>query len=167
MRHTRDALKIFRVLSILSVAAVACRSLIDPPLPAAAVPFAAPAEYSRWWTMTESCSGLTGSLASITWYTVPGSTFVPLEGNKVVAYWSQRSNRVVIAEMDVMHGGAVRHEMLHALKKKPGHPRADFVDRCGGVVVCAAECALEGNASSADAGTARVPAVALTLTRER
>jgi hypothetical protein len=166
MRHKRDALKIFRTLLILPVAAVACRSLVDPPLPVAAVPFPAPAEYSRWWAMTESCSGLTGSLASITWYTVPGSTFVPLEGNHVVAYWSQRSNRVVIAEMDVMNGGAVRHEMLHALKQKPGHPRTDFVDKCAGVVVCAAECALEGRAaSSANANTPLLPSIALTKDR--
>jgi hypothetical protein len=151
-------------LSLLLAAGAACRTLVDPPLPGTAQQFAPPPVYSRWWAMTESCSGLTGSLARVTWYTVPGSTFVPLEDIRVVGYWSQRSNRIVIAEMDILNGAAVRHEMLHALKQRPGHPRADFLDKCGNVVVCAAECAAEGrhaSASDADINEPRVPATEL------
>src|SRR5688572_6639568 len=120
-----DVVRVMRGLS--SVAAViglaACRSLVDPDLPADARQFAPPAVYARWWAMTEACSGLSGDLSSVSWFVVPGVTTVSLNGIEVDGYWSLGSNRIVIAEAGMLAGGKVRHEMLHALLQRRGHPR--------------------------------------------
>ena len=91
--------------------------------------------------MTESCSGLTGSLADVTWYQVPGSDFVESNGRDVGAYWAPASNSIVLAGNGVLEGGFVRHEMLHALiKARSGHPREQFLEKCGGIVSCISAC---------------------------
>jgi hypothetical protein len=90
-----------------------------------------------------------------------------LEGKQVIGYWSAGTNRIVIAESAILGGGYVRHEMLHALKQKPGHPREDFLDKCGGVVTCAPDCVAEGGPPPpADANTPSVSAASLELTME-
>lgn len=137
-----DVVRTLRWVS--SVAAViglaACRSLVDPDLPAEARQFAPPAVYARWWEMTEACSGLSGDLSSVSWFLVPGVSTVSLNGIEVDGYWSLASNRIVMAEAGTLSGGKVRHEMLHALLQARGHPRAKFLEDCGGVVACAERC---------------------------
>ena len=135
--------RVFRLLPSAAAAAVgvaACSSLVDPDLPANAELFTPPPVYARWWAMTQACSGLSGDLASVSWYVVPGASTVPLNGQMVDGYWSLASNRIVIAEAARMSGGKVRHEMLHALIKGRGHPRGKFLADCGGVVACTAVC---------------------------
>ncbi|HUQ20877.1 MAG TPA: hypothetical protein VM099_14765 [Gemmatimonadaceae bacterium] len=162
-----DYQRVRKLLLLLPVAIVACRSIVDPPLPDEAEPFAPPPVYARWWAMTESCSGLTGSLANVSFYTVRGSTTLMLEGKQVIGYWSAGTNRIVIAEGAMLGGGYVRHEMLHALKQKAGHPRADFLDKCGGFVTCAPDCVAEGGPPPpVDANTPHVTAASLDLTME-
>jgi hypothetical protein len=41
-----------------------------------------------------------------------------------------RINRIVIAGNYLNHEMVVRHEMLHALLQREGHPTDYFVDRC-------------------------------------
>jgi hypothetical protein len=135
----------FRVSGWLSlVAAVvgfsACRDLVDPDLPQNAEPFSPPPVYARWWAMTEACSGLSGGLASVSWFVVPGVSTVLLNGTPVEGYWSLASNRIVLAGAGKLTGAKVRHEMLHALIKARGHSRAKFLADCGGVVTCAEAC---------------------------
>jgi hypothetical protein len=109
-------------------AGVACGHLTDPPLPENALVFHPPAVYAKWWAMVESCSGLTGSLESIQWYST------------IAGYWSLAGNRVVLTTSDTIAGGVVRHEMLHALLRSAGHPRSAFLQACGGIVYCGQEC---------------------------
>ena len=106
---------------------------ITAPLPADAERFAPPAIYRRWWAMTEACSGRTGNFASVRWYSVPGDE-VDDGGKPATAYWQQSANRVVITVPNVDNGAVVRHEMLHALIRAPGHPRSQFLGRCASVV---------------------------------
>src|SRR5687767_13898568 len=65
--------RVFRWLpSAAAVGLAACSSLVDPDLPVNARQFTPPPVYARWWAMTQACSGLSGDLASVSWYVVPG-----------------------------------------------------------------------------------------------
>ena len=138
----------FDIAHLLTAATLlaACERIVDPALPADAVPFTPPSVYTRWWAMTESCSSRSGSLSSVKWLVVPNTSDFQLNGETVSGYWTQGSNSIVIAAGVRLDGDVVRHEMLHALARTSGHSRADFLDRCGGVVSCTSQCV-------ADAGT--------------
>lgn len=118
-----------------------CRDLVDPPLPDNAELLTPPPVYSTWWSMVEACSGLQGSLSTITWYVVPGAPTIGSDGrNELAGYWSEASNRIVLAGAHSLEGGPVRHEMLHALLRVAGHPRSEFLGACEGVVDCQSAC---------------------------
>jgi hypothetical protein len=140
-RRLVDLVHLFMAATLLA----ACeRVIVDPALPSDAVMFNPPPEYTRWWAMTEQCSGRSGSLASITWDFVPHTTDLQLNGETVTSYWTQASNSIVLADAVRLDGSVVRHEMLHALTRASGHPRGDFLDRCGGVVSCSTKCVADG-----------------------
>jgi hypothetical protein len=109
-------------------------------LPAGSESFDPPAEYRLWWSMTESCSGLRGSLSDIDWFVVPGVEALPGTQNQYAGQWLEHQNRIVLAGKSQFDGGLVRHEMLHALVRASYHPRAQFLERCAGYVFCANEC---------------------------
>jgi hypothetical protein len=124
----------------------ACERIVDPALPGDALAFTPPSVYTRWWTMTESCSGKQGSLQAITWDVVPNVSDFQLNGETVSAYWTEGSNSIVIAAGVQRDGEVVRHEMLHALTRTSGHSRTYFLDRCGGIVSCTSQCVKDGGA---------------------
>ncbi len=99
-----------------------------------------------------------GALAAIRWYQVPGARTVDSKG-EVGGYWSRNANRIVLGEKVVLDGGVVRHEMLHALLREPGHRAEEFLGRCGGIVACEEACAR-------DAGPTAAPANAVAVTAE-
>jgi hypothetical protein len=136
----------FRGIALLSIAGAStvCRELVDPRLPPGARRFAPPSIYAAWWKMTESCAGIPGSLASISWYDARGTLRDPETGEPVLGYWSKASNRIVLSSDATLRGGLIRHEMLHALIGGNGHPRGQFLERCGGIVDCDDQCIIEG-----------------------
>jgi hypothetical protein len=107
--------------------------------------------------MVENCSGLRGSLSDITWYEVPGVETFDHDGETVSGYWAGHSNTIVLAGNGKLDGLLVRHEMLHALVNKKGHPRSDFLQKCGGVVYCTEKCVED--AGPAPAVSSSVPRV--------
>jgi hypothetical protein len=135
-------LRLKRVLAalLLPLTGVSCNLGIDAPTNITAESFPPPSVYARWWKMVESCSGLSGSMSAVTWYQVPVvSTFI-YAGKPASGYWKSEDNSIVVAGNGMFDGLLVRHEMLHALDRKPGHPRVDFLERCGGVVYCTRDC---------------------------
>jgi len=114
--------------------------IVDPAFPPTSVAFTPPPVYARWWDMTQSCSGITGSLAAVSWLVVPGTSDFQFKGQTVSGYWTAGSNSIVIADSVQLDGSVVRHEMLHALIKGSGHPRSDFLQKCAGVVSCTSQC---------------------------
>jgi len=115
--------------------------------------------------MVESCSGLQGSLAEVSWYQVPGSETVDRSGDEVAGYWAPAGNRIVLGGEATLDGLLVRHEMLHALVRQlKGHPREYFLERCGGVVSCGSSCIADaGPTPSIDAAIPRVTSDVLKL----
>jgi len=111
-----------------------CASLApsEPSLPAGALAIATPAVYREWNQRTEQCSGLADDVSAIQFYVVPGVDTFPTEAGPKVGLWQREGgvNRIVIAGNYVEHEMVVRHEMLHALLQREGHPANYFVDRC-------------------------------------
>lgn len=102
------------------------------PLPAGAVPLAAPAQYKEWWSRTERCAGMGGDFTAVQWYVVPGADRFMVEGQARVGLRIQEGGtiRVVLAGQWSGDEMVVRHEMLHAILRREGHPQEYFVDRC-------------------------------------
>ena len=89
-------------------------------------------EYAVWWQSTEACSGLKGNFAGIEWFQVPNVSTFESQAGTVVGLWenSAGQNRITIAGEYVDNELVVRHEMLHALLDRAGHPQEYFVTRC-------------------------------------
>ena len=135
--------------AMIALTALACSESTQP-LPTGSVRFTPPPVYSLWWSMAEACSGHTGALRDIQWYTVPNADSIPAGDDEVSGYWSSSNNRIVLIGAGQFNGTLVRHEMLHALLRVNGHPRSQFVGACAGLVDCRGAC-LE------DAGPPPVP----------
>jgi hypothetical protein len=90
--------------------------------------FQPPAVYRAWWAKTEACSGLTGDFDRVRWETVPGTSFT-CSGNQCVGHW-QSDHRIWIAEGRLEDEMVVRHEMLHDLIGRAGHPDPPFGKGC-------------------------------------
>jgi hypothetical protein len=112
----------------------ACEMLAPPDaLPAGAQAMAPPTEYQDWWVRTESCSGKAGSFSRIQWYVVPGAETFQTELGPKVGLWihSSAGVQIVVAGDYLENELVVRHEMLHALLDREGHPVKYFQDLCG------------------------------------
>jgi hypothetical protein len=119
-------------LALAALTLGGCSYEPDPVLPDGAVAFTAPTEYLTWWDRTSACSELSGSMAKVEWYVVPGAaTFPTAEGEKVgIRVKTGDRIQIVLAGQYQMHEMVVRHEMLHALLNQPGHPDLYFTERC-------------------------------------
>lgn len=119
-------------LPALLIPLLGCTTEPTSTLPDGAQAFVPPAEYQAWWASTEGCASIQGNLGRVKWYVVPGvSTFPTAEGEKVGIRIKTGSDiRIVIAGNYVEHEMVVRHEMLHALLNRAGHPTEYFEDRC-------------------------------------
>jgi hypothetical protein len=141
------------VIGVIAAAAVvaagACIHVTDATLPVGAQALEPPEVYARWWALTSECAATTGDLSAVQWYVVPNARTLPVNGRDVAGYWAEAGNQIVLTAPIVLDGGAVRHEMLHALIRTGGHPRDQFVVKCAGVVECPAQCIVDGGAAPA------------------
>ena len=117
--------------------------LLNPDFPDGARRYQPSIRYKGWWQAVEACSGRTGLLGAIRWYTA-GDETIPytIDGVNGIAYRGDVPV-IVIAARHVNDGAVVRHEMLHVLLDRDGHPGEYFVQRCGGVVECEDACLRE------------------------
>ena len=142
-----------KALLLALVAGLSCGRLTDPPLPANAQLLIPPPVYAVWWAMVESCSGVSGSLENIQWYSTTSLLRDPNDNDETIAgYWSLAGNRIVLFANDTIAGDIVRHEMLHALLRSVGHPRVAFLQACGGVVACGQKCVSDAGPPASPAG---------------
>lgn len=140
-RARKRFLLLWACLAVSVIAA--CGAPTEPALPPDAEVFSPPPVYTTWWKMTEACSMLTGSLGAVTWYKAATVVHDTHTGDVIAGYWVSGSNRIVLQSEVIMNGGIVRHEMLHALLQKGGHPRDQFLGNCGGTVGCEEACVAE------------------------
>ena len=137
-RRRRRALA--AAVAVLPLTLAVCDKIVGPTLPSDAQQFSPPPVYSTWWQMTQSCSGLTGSMAAVTWYQTNEVVHDTHTGDIIAGFWVPGSNQIVLTATVLMEGGIVRHEMLHALRQKGGHPRNQFLGKCEGTVDCEEAC---------------------------
>lgn len=92
----------------------------------------APVTYEAWWEATEACAGLGGSFGRVEWFVVPGVSSFPTEVGEKVGLWVKSGERrqIIIAEGYLEHEMVVRHEMLHDLLSREGHPEPYFAEMC-------------------------------------
>lgn len=134
------------MLSIVAAAAamalVACDAL-RPHFPDDATRYEPSIRYKAWWQAVEACSGRTAPLGAIHWYSA-GEETIPFDEDGVngIAYRGT-APVIVIASRHLNDGDVVRHEMLHVLLDRDGHPGEYFVQRCGGIVTCQDACLRE------------------------
>ena len=153
-RRSSSAIGVAFCLAGLLSLALACDSATAPDVPRGAIGIAPPERFALWWKLTQACSGITGDYASVSWYVVPNSTTLSWQGMQVDAYWMSNPDRIVLADAHRGDGPVVRHEMLHALLHRDGHPRDAFVTACGGVVACNIACSAEAGAYATPPATA-------------
>jgi hypothetical protein len=91
-------------------------------------PMDPPSQYRAWWAETEACSGVRGDFDRIDWYVIDGDGFECPSGT-CAGRW-QRDGRIFIAGEYAGHEMVVRHEMLHALLNRTGHPEREFKASC-------------------------------------
>lgn len=131
---------------VLLIALAACTTPTEPRFPDDAIPLDLQPQFRLWWRMTQACSGLGGDVGAVRWYVQPDVETLHIPGDHgghYGGYWWAIGNRILLTERAVTDGWLVRHEMLHALIGRAGHPRDHFVDRCGGIVTCSGECQRE------------------------
>jgi hypothetical protein len=92
------------------------------------VPLDPPAVYQEWWAKTEACSGLSGDYSRLTWSVIEGSSFSCSSG-QCAGHWS-KDHHIFLAGAWAMDEMVVRHEMLHDLIGRPGHPAPPFGVGC-------------------------------------
>jgi hypothetical protein len=91
-------------------------------------PMTAPDVYRLWWDKTEACSGLSGDFDRVEWLVVPGHGFTCSSG-QCAGHW-ESDHRIFIAQDWAQNEMVVRHEMLHDLLGRPGHPNPPFGHGC-------------------------------------
>ncbi|MDZ4863120.1 MAG: hypothetical protein SGJ01_06695 [Gemmatimonadota bacterium] len=116
------------------LAALAACEMLGPAeaLPSGAMLLIAPPEYEAWWTATEACAGESSDFQRIEWYVVPDVRTFPTTAGEKVGLWSHSSDgmRIILAGDYADNELVVRHEMLHALLDRNGHPAEYFQERC-------------------------------------
>lgn len=139
-RNRKALLKALRVTGALIVllSEIACH-LFYAQLPPGTQSFTPPAVYKRWWSLVEECSGRSFDMREVRWYHVSGRSFT-IKGMAAGGFYTNGSHRLVLADSLIQSGESVRHEMLHAMLQKTGHPRSEFLGDCAGLVVCQGVC---------------------------
>ena len=96
--------------------------------PAGDEPFEPPPVYREWWAKTQACSGKEANFDRITWMVVDGESFSCASG-QCVGHW-ESSHQIWIAKEWLDNEMVVRHEMLHDLLDRSGHPNPPFGQDC-------------------------------------
>ena len=87
-----------------------------------------PAFYREWWAKTEACSGRRADFDKVEWYVVPGDGFSCPSG-RCAGRW-ESSHKIYLAQDWAHNELVVRHEILHELIGRPGHPDPPFGADC-------------------------------------
>lgn len=87
-----------------------------------------PDVYQEWWAKTEACSGLRGDFDRVRWSVVAGPSF-PCASGKCAGHW-EPGHLIYLADAWRTNEMVVRHEMLHDLLDRSGHPDPPFGNPC-------------------------------------
>lgn len=88
-------------------------------------------DYPSDWARMQACSGLTGDLAALRFYvlTDPTVTTIATPWGPAGAVYLPAQHAILLTQTTITDQGVVEHEMLHALRRRGGHPAV--FDVCG------------------------------------
>lgn len=92
------------------------------------MPLDPPPIYREWFAKTEACSGRTGDFDRLRWSVIEGRSF-PCSSGECAGHW-RTNHQIFLAGDWVMDEMVVRHEMLHDLLGRTGHPDPPFGVGC-------------------------------------
>ena len=96
--------------------------------PVGDMPLNPPPIYREWFAKTEACSGLTGNFERLRWSVIEGHSF-PCSSGECAGHW-RTDHHIYLASEWSMDEMVVRHEMLHDLLGRTGHPDPPFGIGC-------------------------------------
>lgn len=114
---------------LLLLSAIACTPIVEP----AEGLRPHDADFYLYWSNVEECSGLVGNPDAVRVYVLAGST-VTTNGREVSAYYSPSGYFIVFAGDWIDQPNLWRHEILHALLRRGGHPAEYFAGPCQPIV---------------------------------
>jgi hypothetical protein len=92
------------------------------------LPLDPPPIYREWFAKTEACSGRIGDFDRLRWSVIEGHSF-PCSSGECAGHW-RTNHHIFLAGDWVMDEMVVRHEMLHDLLGRTGHPDPPFGEGC-------------------------------------
>ncbi len=92
------------------------------------VAFEPPPVYHEWWGKTQTCSGQTGDFERVSWFVIEGRGF-DCPGGECAGHWED-DHSIYLASDWMMNEMVVRHEILHELLGRSGHPDPPFGRGC-------------------------------------
>ena len=92
------------------------------------MPLDPPPIYREWFAKTEACSGRTGNFDRLSWSVIDGYSF-PCSSGECAGHW-RTNHHIFLAGDWVMDEMVVRHEMLHDILERTGHPDPPFGEGC-------------------------------------
>ncbi len=90
-----------------------------------AVPIPTTSQYRAWWSHLEACSGLSGDINAVRFYSVDSLS------NHDVGREYPATKQIYLVSIFVTDSLIVQHEMMHALLNVSGHPAQYFNGPCG------------------------------------
>jgi hypothetical protein len=96
--------------------------------PVGDIPWDPPPVYREWWEKTQACSGLRGNFERVRWSVIEGASFACSSG-QCAGHW-RSDHHIILASEWAMDEMVVRHEMLHDMIGRPGHPAPPFGRGC-------------------------------------
>lgn len=88
--------------------------------------------YTTYWHQMEECSGLRAHFARVSWFRADSLLDYPGLGAFGLADW--RQHRIALDGRYLRDAVTIRHEMLHELLQRDGHPEDYFGLKCGGLL---------------------------------
>jgi hypothetical protein len=132
VRRWAPALGAVLIAAASGAAVSGCRVATAPP--SGARPLDPLPSYAVWWQDVEACSRLTGDVARVDWYQVPadvadgGFACADGPGGRCAGEWAEPHAIYLAGPSPENPAGyaadewTVKHEMLHDLVGRPGHP---------------------------------------------
>jgi len=96
--------------------------------PVGDVPLDPPPIYREWFAKTEACSGRIGNFDRLRWSVIEGHSFSCSSG-ECAGHW-RTNHHIFLAGDWVLDEMVVRHEMLHDILDRTGHPDPPFGEGC-------------------------------------
>lgn len=118
--------RLFPILSLAFLTTCAACAAFQPEGAESITP---PPSYRALYAEAEACTGRHGNFALVTWYVVPGAWFRSPNGGRDAGHW-EAPHTIYLSAAYRDHPLVVKHEAIHDLLQRGGHPDPPFANPC-------------------------------------